>query len=88
MADRRDQTGSKSNPETGGCVKVGGMETVEVPTGGRAEVAFASVASRWVGPGATYKVIVAHDDGCPCSTGKPLGHCDCEVIHVVARRLR
>jgi hypothetical protein len=68
-------------------VKLGDVETVEVPTGGRPDEALASAAARWVQPGASYKFTVAHDDGCPCVTGRSLPACTCEIVRLTGRRL-
>jgi hypothetical protein len=88
VAARKAGRGRLAPQCTGRSLKVGGTETVEVPTGGHPDEALATVASRWVEPGASYRFTVAHDDDCPCVTGVPLTYCECEVIRILARRVK
>lgn len=69
----------------GGRVKTRIVQRVDVATGADAQRALIDVLRERIidGRGA-YHVAVAHDDGCPCVTGRrPLSACNCEVVQLV-----
>ncbi len=68
-------------------MKVGGSETLNVPTGGQPDVAVSSVTAQLVEAGGAYRASVGHDAGCPCLSGRPLRRCTCEMLRVTWRRL-
>lgn len=63
---------------------------LEVATlGDPARVLTAALDRLRVQDGGVYVVTVAHDDGCPCVTGRhPLRACTCEIVRVSRRRVR
>lgn len=63
-------------------------EPLSVSTGGHPVEAVSSALIKVVKPGRSYRVTVAHDDGCPAVAGAGLIACTRPVLDLVARAAR
>jgi len=69
-------------------VKIGDRYSTEMATAGRpAEALAAAALDLALGP-YVLELTVAHDDGCPCTTGRnPMAACTCEVVALEGTRI-
>ncbi len=62
---------------------------IEVATlGDPARVLSAALDRLRLEAGGVYQLTVAHDDGCPCLSGRPLPACTCEIIRLSRSQIR
>ena len=61
-------------------------DRIEIATAGH-PVEAVTAASLEMSDGEPLRITVSHDPGCPCTNGRPLVDCTCEIVGLVGRAL-
>lgn len=68
-------------------MKIGSRYAAELPTAGRPQEALAAAALSIADGPFVIELSVAHDEGCPCTSGEAMHACTCEIVFLEGTRV-